>query len=289
MREEAHCGARAPRHEVSDIRRAAIDGTGHDEIGSGSGVITAHGAITRVRGHTHHQRQRPPGDVVQLIAKVFRPSALLLGHEIGVDGHVNVHQGANQALRRLIQVDHVAARLVGYATGGEALIGTPDLDALLHQQAGQLVRARLVCLRGNDVSPNTFATTFVDRADLVGVKIFEELRTIYGNRFRRPERCHEMIANGLAVLDGHAVVLSITQAASRPLLVGHGNAAEVRRPARAITRIQGVIDFAGEVVEAEAVEPARVGAAEELQAVALILRKMRVIGIRFRGKVIGAV
>ncbi len=66
-------------------------------------------------------------------------------------------------------------------------------------------------------------------------------------------------------------------------------AAKIGRPAGAIARIERVIDLPREVVDAEAIEPARVCSAEQLQAVALVLGKVRIEGISFRGKIVRTV
>ena len=79
------------------------------------------------------------------------------------------------------------------------------------------------------------------------------------------ERRREVAPHAVAIAEQRAVGTAHHQPARRRLLVGHADAALERRPGVGVAGIEEVEGLAREVLEAEAIEPARVVAAEQLE------------------------
>ena len=153
---------------------------------------------------------------------------------------------------------------------------------MLHQDPGQLIRGAGIAAARQNVLLDRLLPAFLDCRHAVLVEIAQQLLAIHRRRLQRRNRRHEMVPHRVAKRKQRFVRAPHHQAANRGLLVGHRKRSVVERPTRAVARIEGVVLFAREVIEAVFVEPLRIILAEQRQARPLIRRQVRIVRVGFR-------
>ena len=162
-------------------------------------------------------------------------------------------------------------------------------DALSHQQVGKP--------RQPGAIPHWRKHVFGDHAavparDAIPAMLQERtLRRHLAVRqcFQRRHRRHEVTTHAIAVTQQAFIGTSVNQTARARHLKRHSDAAMRHRPAIAIARIERVVGLAGEVVEAEAIEPACVILAVTLQPSALPLGDLAIDRLCRRREVVSRV
>ena len=73
-----------------------------------------------------------------------------------------------------------------------------------------------------------------------------------------------MVPYRVSIMQLVTVVLPNHKATSGGLLIGHRNAAKIRRPAGTVAGVESVIHLTGEIVEAKLIKVTRIIASEQL-------------------------
>ncbi len=98
-----------------------------------------------------------------------------------------------------------------------------------------------------------------------------------------------MVPDTISEVQGRLVIAIQDKASHRRLLIGHADGAIEHGPAFSVPRIEGIKNFAREIVKPEPIEPLRVVAPHPLEPFHLLFCQQRIQGIRRRGKVVGRV
>ena len=226
-RQEPARRCRSPGHEVGNARVLPIQRARSNHPAVGRFEIASHGFRTRNARDVEHERQRPGGDIVDLIRKPLAAPALLFLQKILFHLNVRVQERTNQALGRLGERYDVGSRGILFAAGVEFARGALNLDALIDQKPDHLRYRRAIAPVRHDVSPDVLGAPFFDGCSAVLIEVVPQLPRVCGCGFGGGEGGDEVMAHGISKMQLLSIGAAIEKSAGGGLLVSHGDRAVI--------------------------------------------------------------
>ena len=281
---QSHLPAIGPRN--GEAERACRRRAGRDRrIGTQRRARACGAAFAHIQ--SAHLADRPCGRVVNLVRQVGGTALLLLGDEVGGQFHIAVEQAADQPRIGLAHRYGEIARRVAPAASARRAVHAADFDPLRHQPPPQCFGIPAPVGKV-DHEPSAARAARIGAAAIGGI-IGEEHVGILRHRFRRCQRGDEVVAHTLCIGERVAVAAVPHQPARATLFECHGDRAVQRGPRVAVSRIEGIEDFARVIGHAQPIEPCGVVAAQQALLRALVLRDIGIERIRAGREEIGAV